>query len=211
MDTIQVVEGERLRLASRCVWRLVLVAALALAPGAAWAELSIAPGGPCAVAPDRDPCAGGACAKGSAKLRSRFSPADVASGPAEIAEITGSPAPPEFSGPGSCADPSAGCGNPGPRPVAAAGGPGTDPNVPPPAPPPGTNPGTPPPPSPPNGGGPPNPPAPPPPAPSTPEPPSPPAPPPPLPEPEPPAAPPPPPGVQEPPPGPVLPPGVPSP
>jgi hypothetical protein len=91
---------------------LALVAGLPAA-----AELDIASAGPCAVAP-RDACGDGACSSRSAKLRSRFSPAEVASAPG--ADGGTSPAPPEFSGPGSCAEPGAGCGDPSTRSLAAA-------------------------------------------------------------------------------------------
>lgn len=162
----------------------------------------VAPPGPCAVVPDRDPCAGGACSSPGGRLSERFQPGDVA-GAAETASDT-PPAPPSFAGPGPCADPSAGCGTPGYRsgPVASNAAPpgsGTSqPVAPPPTAPPPTS----------GGGGPPIPPPPPPPAP--PAPPAAPPPPPPPPTPAPPA-PPSPPVVVEPPPGPALPPGVPQP
>jgi hypothetical protein len=73
--------------------------------------VEVAASGPCAVAPDREPCAGGACAKSSAKARNRFSPDEVGAGPL-AGRNTPLPNPDAFSGPGTCADPSAGCGPP---------------------------------------------------------------------------------------------------
>jgi hypothetical protein len=167
---------------------LLMFGAIASSAGAEGTRVPVAPAGPCATAPERDPCAGGACKRQHVRIQERFHPGDVA-GAAE----TASDAPPElpsFSGPGSCADPSAGCGTPGfrnqiasndPLPGSAATLPGTPPPV---APPPTSG-----------GGGPPILPPPPPPAPPA----------------APPPAPPSPPVVVEPPPGPALPPGVPNP
>jgi hypothetical protein len=179
-------------------------AALAIGTLAAQARaedrFAVAPAGPCAVAPDRDPCAGGACSSRAARIYDRFLPGDVAGG----ADATSDPPPelPSFGGPGPCADPSAGCGTPGivrPGQLASndVGGTVTLPGTPPPtAPPPNGN------------GGSPTPPPPPPPAPPA-VPTAPPAPP--APSPPAPPAPPTPPVVIEPPPGPALPPGVPTP
>jgi len=127
---------------------LLLSASLAAPVGAG--ELAIAPGGPCAVAPQRDPCAEGACTSRGARLRGRFSPDAVSdAGPTEDVQHP-APAPLQFQGPGSCVDPSTGCGKPrvievvrfeAPSPVLASG--------PPPAPPPTVMPGAPTPPAPP--------------------------------------------------------------
>ncbi|RIK94592.1 MAG: hypothetical protein DCC71_23500, partial [Proteobacteria bacterium] len=54
-------------------------------PGAADAEMSLAASGPCAVVPQRDPCAGGACSRLGSALRKRFTPDDVAAAPARSA------------------------------------------------------------------------------------------------------------------------------
>jgi len=88
----------------------VLAIAVSLAAPAARAEVTIAPAGPCAVAPQRDPCAEGSCAKSGAKARGRFSPDGVASDGRGISSDDLPPAPATFDGPGSCADPSTGCG-----------------------------------------------------------------------------------------------------
>lgn len=162
-------------------------------------RFAVAPAGPCAVAPDRDPCAGGACSSRGARIYDRFQPGDVAGGADATSEAP--PELPSFGGPGPCADPSAGCGTPGfvrPGQLASndVGGTVNLPGTPPPtAPPPG-------------GGGGPTPPPPPPPAPPA-VPTTPPVPP--APSPPAPPAPPTPPVVIEPPPGPALPPGVPTP
>lgn len=211
-----------------------LAIAVWLAAPAAFAEVPIAPGGPCAVAPQRDACAEGACTKMRSKARGRFSPGEVAEG----GETNGGeqlPSPPPFDGPGSCADPSNPCGDPAvvtlnrieqpspegpdippvapppndpPAPPTPPASPPVASNPTPPTPPPPTTPpgGTPPPPAPPT------PPSPPPVSAPPPPPPAPPAPPVPTPPPPPDRGPPPaPPVVVEPPPGPVLPPGVPTP
>jgi len=191
----------------------------------AHAELSVAAGGPCAVAPQRDPCADGACNRYGAKARGSFSPDGVSAGGSGGDGDGDTPAPPAFTGPGSCADPSAGCG--AFRQVASAPtfrAPSDQPLTPvaPPVapPPPAVTPPTPPvPPTTPGGTGVNPPPVAAPPIPSPPIASAPPAPAPPSappiapPPPAPPVtrAPPPPPVVVEPPPGPVLPPGVPSP
>lgn len=179
----------------------LLFAAVAPAAHAEDASFALAPAGPCAVVPERDPCAGGACNRESVRVQDRFQPADVAAAADLASEVP--PELPSFSGPGSCADPSAGCGSPGFRGDQVAnndtppGGGIHLPGTPPPTAPPPTS----------GGGGPPTPPPPP-----TPTPPSPPvAPPPPLPVAPAPPAPPTPPVVVEPPPGPALPPGVPRP
>jgi hypothetical protein len=72
----------------------------------------VAASGPCATAPDRDPCAGGACTKTSSKTRKRFSPEEVASETALEGREAPLPNADAFTGPGTCADPSAGCGEP---------------------------------------------------------------------------------------------------
>jgi hypothetical protein len=87
-----------------------LALAAALVPASAGAgegnRWRIAPAGPCAEATLPAPCPGGRCAGGSA--RSRFDPVDVA---AEGRVTEGAPPEPaDFSGPGSCADPSTPCG-----------------------------------------------------------------------------------------------------
>jgi len=89
-----------------------LVISILLAAPAGAAELAIAPAGPCAIAPQRDPCAEGACTTRGAKVRGSFSPDSVADpGPTEA--LNGpTPPPMRFDGPGSCADPANGCGNP---------------------------------------------------------------------------------------------------
>jgi hypothetical protein len=89
---------------------ILTVALLLSAPAAQAAEVAAA--GPCAVAPDREPCAGGACAKSSARTRNRFSPEEVASNAAPGPRTAPLPNPNSFTGPGTCADPSAGCGPP---------------------------------------------------------------------------------------------------
>lgn len=218
-----------IRFAFRSIMALAI--ALLLSSSPARAE-SIAAGGPCAVAPEREPCSGGACSSEDSEVRNRFDPSEVGSEDAGDGRDASAPVPPDFSGPGSCADPSAGCGNPRISPRLASAirpqpspsgisGPPAAPLVP--------NPSDPPipaaPPSPPTGGvlaplptpapptvpiaanPPPAPtPLPAPPAVSTPPPPVPPAPPAAVPP-----APPPPPTVTEPPPAPVLPPGIPQP
>lgn len=165
------------------------------------AGFSVAPAGPCAVAPGRDPCAGGACSRQGVRISDRFLPGDVAADAAVADDAP--PDLPSFDGPGSCADPSAGCGTPGfsrPGQLASndAGGSVNPPGTPPPSAPPPIA----------GGGGPLTPPSPPPPAPPA-IPSAPPAPPAPATPPAP--APPIPPVVVEPPPGPALPPGVPTP
>ena len=171
-----------------------LVVALFLSAPSAQAG-GVAAAGPCAVAPEREPCAGGACAKSSARARNRFDPEEVASEGKPDGPSAPLPNPNSFTGPGTCADPSAGCGPPRTERVVASV---TAPR----------------PPSPESVPGPPA-------APITPNPPAPPVPPPappvvagppPVPPSPPPGTPPsPPPAVLEPPPGPVLPPGVPTP
>lgn len=92
----------------------------------------IAPAGPCAEAPTRSPCAGGACVS-DAPARSRFDPIDVAA----AGGGAGGPPPPQaepFRGPGSCADAGTPCGDgpliaasempPIPSPGDESGGPG---------------------------------------------------------------------------------------
>lgn len=92
----------------------------------------IAPAGPCAEAPTRSPCAGGACVS-DAPARSRFDPIDVAA----AGDGAGGPPPPQaepFRGPGSCADAGTPCGDgpliaanempPIPSPGDGSGGPG---------------------------------------------------------------------------------------
>ena len=88
---------------------MALLAGLLVAPGAG-AETGIAPSGPCAAAADRDPCDGGSCSRHGAKVRGRFSPASVASD--STGDSSDAPPPPSFEGPGSCVDPSTGCGDP---------------------------------------------------------------------------------------------------
>jgi hypothetical protein len=113
---------------------LPLFACLAAPPASA--EFAIAPGGPCAVAPQRDPCAEGACSNRNAKVRGRFSPDAVAAGEPSESVPHPTPAPLQFEGPGSCVDPSTGCGKPrvvdvvrfeAPSPVAASGPPSAPP------------------------------------------------------------------------------------
>jgi hypothetical protein len=88
----------------------LLALSFSLAAPVGAAELAIAPAGPCAVAPQRDPCAEGACSNRGAKVRGQFSPDAVAEpGPSEA--LNGPTPPPiPFNGPGSCADPATGCG-----------------------------------------------------------------------------------------------------
>jgi hypothetical protein len=105
---------------------LALAIALLLSSWAARAE-SIAAGGPCAVAPEREPCAGGACSSESSKVRNRFDPSDVGADDAGDTRVAPAPAAPDFSGPGSCADPSAGCGNPHSNPRLASNTPPSPP------------------------------------------------------------------------------------
>ncbi len=209
---------------------LALAIAVLLCSAAARAE-TVARGGACAATAQRELCASGACTDESGKARTRFSPEDVASNDADDRVTDGPPDAADFSGPGTCADPSVGCGNPRSVRVVASSPtsqptPASPTAVPPAAPITPAPPTAPIPSSPPGGGivSPPTPPTPlpippapvvaPPPAPPTPPtpPPAPPAPPPPAP-PAPPAPPPapPPPIVVEPPPTPVLPPGVPQP
>jgi hypothetical protein len=214
---------------------VIAIAACFAATGALAEVDAIAPAGPCAFSPQRDPCAEGACSKTGAKVRGRFSPASVASeGGGDASNQV--PPPETFDGPGSCVDPSTGCGDPVVVRVTRFEQPSpAEPDLPPFAPPPNEPPAPPLPPSPPPVASNPTPPTPPPPTvpggntqPPPPSPPTPPSPPPvsapPPPPPAPPAppvpAPPPPPDrgpppappvVTEPPPGPVLPPGVPTP
>jgi len=98
-----------IRLAFRST--LTLAIGLLLASAQARAE-SIAAGGPCAVAPEREPCAGGACSGETSEVRNRFDPSDVGADDAGGQRSAAAPVAPGFSGPGSCADPSAGCGSP---------------------------------------------------------------------------------------------------
>ncbi len=186
---------------ARFAVRSALAAAIALLVSSALAQAGeVAPGGTCAAAAQRDVCAGRACTDESGKARTRFSPDDVGSGDSEDDNGNAPPEAASFSGPGTCADPSVGCGNPRtPRTLAsnAQAQPLPAQNSGPPAAP--ITPGAPGPPVPPSPATPPAPPAPP--APPPPAPPVAPAPP----------APPPPPTVVEPPPAPVLPPGVPQP
>jgi hypothetical protein len=90
---------------------LAVAIALPLAPATALAE-SIAASGPCAVAPEREPCAGGACSSETSNVRNRFAPLDVGANDTGDDRDASAPVAPDFSGPGSCADPSAGCGSP---------------------------------------------------------------------------------------------------
>ena len=156
------------------------------------------PGGACATTAQRELCAAGACTDERGKVRSRFSPEDVGADDAGDDIDNAPPEAVDFSGPGTCADPSVGCGNPGTARALASNPqsqpPTSNPKSGPPAAPITPNaPAPPAPPSPPTGGhySPPTPPPPPNP-PTTPDPPT----------------PPPPPTVVEPPPAPVLPPGV---
>jgi hypothetical protein len=186
---------------------------LFVSPVAAHAESGLAAAGPCAVAPERDPCAEGACAREGARVRGHFSPASIGSDD----DASGEGAPPTiaFQGPGSCVDPSNRCGDAAVVSLQAAPAAPTPPVgvvIPPVAPTPDTPPSPPAPPTPDVAGGPPTPPTPPAPAPGPVV--TPPAPPPPPAAapaaPTPPAPPAPPPGVVEVPPAPVLPPGVPQ-
>jgi len=94
----------------RSTLRAFVIAASLVAP-TSFAGVAIAPGGPCAIAAQRDPCAGGACNRDGAKARGRLTPFGVAAnGSGNAADA---PAPPAFSGPGTCADPSVGCGSAG--------------------------------------------------------------------------------------------------
>src|SRR4030095_8736276 len=181
---------------------VIAIAACFAATGALAEVDAIAPAGPCAFSPQRDPCAEGACSKTGAKVRGRFSPVSVASeGGGDASNQV--PPPETFDGPGSCGRPSPGCGDPVVVRVTRFEQPSpAEPDLPPFAPPPNEPPAPPLPPSPP-------------PVARNPTPPTRPAPPPPrLPPPPPPpdrGPPRPPPVVTEPPPGPVLPPGVPTP
>jgi len=172
---------------------LLLSSALAQAGG-------VAPGGTCAATARRDLCAAGACSDEIGKARTRFGPEDVGADDSGDDIEAAPPEAADFSGPGTCADPSVGCGNPrAPRTVAS--NPQSQPPTPDPKSGPPAAPITPDPPAPPVPPAPPappvvaSPPPPPPGPPATPDPPT----------------PPPPPTVVEPPPTPVLPPGVPQP
>jgi hypothetical protein len=137
--------------------RGALLAGLLVASGpsdAAEPRWRVAPAGPCAEPVALQACPGGRCGTVGTPVRGRFDPVDVA---ADQTGGGGGVPPPleEFSGPGSCADPSTPCGDTDPTEVAGqppsqppppSGGPATppkgvpSPSAPSPAPPPVSSP-----------------------------------------------------------------------